>query len=373
MKANLLIASLVALLLPVAVFPSETVPVFAKGIGVSPEKAERAAFRAAVEKVVGTLVDAKTLVENDDLVEDRILSFSNGFVETFEAVEGPAKNEDGLFEVKIRATVRRDRLSDEVKTLVKDSAEIDGGGLFAELLTRRDAMEDAKAMAERLFENVPAKLLVAEIATKADGKADVKLDAGTGRVTVDVSVRIDPKAYADWTDSLGRFLDKVAESKAAWKGKGALCGLRNQYCLVVPKKPSDFSFDLFYIDLSPSGYGYEAGSFDSFSYTFADDMVPIRDYMAESSASKVVFRVSVLDSSGRALVRKTETVDFLDEAGRGPVPVVRTSKGIVPGWYSWWSGAVGPGTKTTTVDLGRFTAEDLRAAARFNCEIVSEP
>ena len=215
MKAPFIAALAAIILLPflITANPAETVVVLAKGVGVSQEKAERAAFRAAVEKVVGTLIDAKTLVENDELVEDRILSFSNGFVETFETVQGPAKNGDGLFEVKIRATVKKGSLSDKVAALFQTSAAIDGDGLFAELLTRQDAMKDAKAMVEKLFENVPAKLFVAEITTKPDGKADVKLDAQTGSVTVDVSVSINPKAYAEWTDSLKAFLDKVAESK----------------------------------------------------------------------------------------------------------------------------------------------------------------
>lgn len=70
MKPSLLSAALAALLLPLAAFATDAgqlVDVVATGHGSTVREATKAALRAAVEQVVGTMVDATTLVENDEL------------------------------------------------------------------------------------------------------------------------------------------------------------------------------------------------------------------------------------------------------------------------------------------------------------------
>ena len=65
---HLFLAALAALLLPLAAFAADDnslVEVFATGVGTTQEAAMKAADRAAVEQVVGRMVDATTLVEND--------------------------------------------------------------------------------------------------------------------------------------------------------------------------------------------------------------------------------------------------------------------------------------------------------------------
>ena len=61
------------------------VVVTAKGSGVTVAEAKKDAGRNAIQLVVGELLDAETLVENDELVKDRILTHSiadaNGTVE----------------------------------------------------------------------------------------------------------------------------------------------------------------------------------------------------------------------------------------------------------------------------------------------------
>ena len=60
----------------------DTISVVATGIGKDRDEALKSALRAAVEQAVGVLVDAETLVTNDKLVTDKILTFSDGFVQT---------------------------------------------------------------------------------------------------------------------------------------------------------------------------------------------------------------------------------------------------------------------------------------------------
>lgn len=54
------------------------------GDGVSTQAALRNAFRVAVEQQLGVLVDAKTLVANNTLVNDNIVTHSDGFVASYD-------------------------------------------------------------------------------------------------------------------------------------------------------------------------------------------------------------------------------------------------------------------------------------------------
>ncbi|HEX3043911.1 MAG TPA: hypothetical protein VHY08_04080 [Bacillota bacterium] len=73
------------------------------------------ALRAAVERVMGTLVDAQTRVENYELLDDSILTRSVGYVTDYEVIE---IREDGEYlKVLIRAVVKEDAIIDELDTL----------------------------------------------------------------------------------------------------------------------------------------------------------------------------------------------------------------------------------------------------------------
>ena len=48
------------------------------GVGTDPDKAVQNAFSQAIEQVVGVLVDADTVVKNDQLIRDEVLTYSRG-------------------------------------------------------------------------------------------------------------------------------------------------------------------------------------------------------------------------------------------------------------------------------------------------------
>ncbi len=61
---------------------AKVVGVVVSGVGLSKEEAQKDAYRNAVRQVVGLYVDSKTLVENDELIEDQVRAASNGVVRT---------------------------------------------------------------------------------------------------------------------------------------------------------------------------------------------------------------------------------------------------------------------------------------------------
>ena len=210
---------LAALLLPLSASAqdAETVTVHATGYGVDPDAAKKAAGRAAIEQVVGQLVDAETLVENDELVKDRILTHSAAFLEDVETVGEPAES-DGLWTVKVRATVRKTQLSKKLAAENVSRAEVKKGKLFAQAASRQQEAGDAAAMVEALFENFPSGIVKAEVCRDAEGQPAVRVADANGTVEVDVEISVDATAWKDWANGARLKLDKMAASfeDAAW-------------------------------------------------------------------------------------------------------------------------------------------------------------
>lgn len=65
--------------------------VMAEGMGMTADEALKDAFRNAVRQVVGAVIDANTLIENDEIVEDKILTYSGGFINKYTEVPGSKK------------------------------------------------------------------------------------------------------------------------------------------------------------------------------------------------------------------------------------------------------------------------------------------
>ncbi len=90
------------------------VTVIATGYGTSAEQAQKAALRDAVSQVVGTLIDAESRIENDDLIE-KILTVSSGYVvsyKTLKVLQNP-KNKNHWW-AKISATVQKSALANKL-------------------------------------------------------------------------------------------------------------------------------------------------------------------------------------------------------------------------------------------------------------------
>ena len=79
------------------------------------------AKRKAVESVLGTFIDSQTRVENYQVMEDRILSWTRGYVRNF-TILSEGKQADDLYEVRMLATVDQGNLQkdlDAVQNLIQ--------------------------------------------------------------------------------------------------------------------------------------------------------------------------------------------------------------------------------------------------------------
>jgi hypothetical protein len=179
--------------------------VVAEGIGKDEKEALKAAFRDAVGRVVGTLVDAETLVKNDAVISEKILEFSGGFVKTYETIK-TEKTGEGLIKIQIKATVEKlqitGRLTD-VKVAVRD---VRGEDLLAEKMTKDEAKKNATELLAKLYTDLPSLL-------KAEAKGQPQLTDTRDGVYLDVMISVDEKRYGSFVKKAIGLLDKIAMVK----------------------------------------------------------------------------------------------------------------------------------------------------------------
>lgn len=184
--------------------------VIAEGVGATSEEAIKDAFRHAVRQVVGAVVDAETLVENDEAIEDKVLTYSDGFIKSYEEVAGSKKVKEGLHRIKIKAQVERGKVIAKLNAANVSGKKMDGEGLFAQVVTQLDAEKDAAALLQKQFEGFPQSCIAGTII----GEPEI-VEKSADEVKVQITVKIEPdlKAYKVFTDKLIPVLDKLAKDK----------------------------------------------------------------------------------------------------------------------------------------------------------------
>lgn len=172
----------------------------AEGVGLSPSAALKDAFREAVRQVVGTVVDGQTLVENDELIQDKVLTYSDGFVKKYEKLG--ERSADGLIRVKIRAEVEQRSLVMKLEAANISVKRMEGKSLFAETITQLDAEKNATALLKKALGDLPALLT-------AENKDAPEYDRQSSEVVLNISVGVDEKAYQAFAERLGNLLKKI--------------------------------------------------------------------------------------------------------------------------------------------------------------------
>ncbi len=89
--------------------------IIATGYGVSEKKATDNAFRSAIQQYVGVIIDSETQLKNGQLIKDNILTASNGYIQEYKVLS--VTNEEGLFEVEIKAVVKSQQLFKKIQAL----------------------------------------------------------------------------------------------------------------------------------------------------------------------------------------------------------------------------------------------------------------
>ena len=197
----------------------QLVDVIAVGVGMTQDEAHKAANKAAVAQVVGTMVDATTLVENDELVENKILTYSPGLIAESKIIGTPKKNANGLVTLKVKATVKKIALREKLAAAKLVSVAIDGESLWAQAVSAQDNLANAAAMIKDVLAKHTA-CVVAEPVPGRTGKSPLDYDSKTGEIFANVRVRIDQSKYTQFANEVVDKIGPMATKKLKLNSKG---------------------------------------------------------------------------------------------------------------------------------------------------------
>jgi hypothetical protein len=178
----------------------------AEGSGTTGDEAIRDALRNAVRKAVGVLVDGEVMVKNEDVISDKVLTYSDGFVTNYKELS--RTQQDGLVRVTIRAQVEQRKLLADLHTAGVKLGPVDGQGLVASALTRKEAQDTGAALLAKMLRDLPNMLSVEVRPVNA-----LDYDADTQLLNLTGSVRVDRDKYVAWADSFSAALNRIALAK----------------------------------------------------------------------------------------------------------------------------------------------------------------
>lgn len=101
----------------------DTKDILAEGVGAvvagnqakARDEALRDAMRKAIEQAVGTVISSETVVENFQLLSDRIYTQTSGYIRSYQVVSEGAEGE--LFRLRIRARVAMGQVKDDLAAI----------------------------------------------------------------------------------------------------------------------------------------------------------------------------------------------------------------------------------------------------------------
>jgi len=220
---------------------TDSIVITSRGIGTDPASAKNDALINAMQQTVGSFIDGETIIENDQIIKDKILSVSDGFVERYETIVEPTKRDDGLYETQIKAVVKRGSVLARLKEYKVLKSDVSGKDVAAELITKIANIEQGEQLLEKNLNGLLEKLLVARLVDK-DGKAGDNVRPNT-KILPDRSIECtwNIEVYFDLTQfyqQVSPQLEKVLEAVASDSSGTAICiGKKSKILWPLTKYP----------------------------------------------------------------------------------------------------------------------------------------
>ena len=153
LSIHLVILVAVLLILVISAF-AQSKEIKAKGYGtiygdnkaVARDKAIEDAQRKAVEQAMGTMISSESVTKNFQLISDRILSLSSGYIEKYRVIS--EKETDGEVEVEIAAIVGMSKLNDSVQAIKNLIRRMDRPKIMV-LIAEQSIREEGQQLSEK--------------------------------------------------------------------------------------------------------------------------------------------------------------------------------------------------------------------------------
>lgn len=297
--------------------PSGTSVVIAEGVGATADEALKDAFRNSVRQVVGAVVDAETLVKNDEIISDKVLTYSDGFVKTYEEIS--KKQDKGLFRTKIKATIERRSVIAKLKAANITIKEVDGKGIFAEVVTQLDAEKNSKELLGKALEGFPLNVLQADVV--GNPKVVERSDSGVV-IRLEVTIQADQEKFSTLATKLESTLSKISRTAprevtiVSERRKTDSLGdyeFQNKE-LVGPMKSADAN------SIAVALNYHHTQAFDRTSWKFYSIDKACRDPLDKAMFKGIKLKLTLIDQHGKTIA--TDTSALMWEYHRIPVSLI---------------------------------------------------
>ena len=354
----------------------QLVDVIAVGVGMTQDEAHKAANKAAVAQVVGTMVDATTLVENDELVENKILTYSPGLIAESKIIGTPKKNANGLVTLKVKATVKKIALREKLAAAKLVSVAIDGESLWAQAVSAQDNLANAAAMIKDVLAKHTA-CVVAEPVPGRTGKSPLDYDPKTGEIFANVRVRIDQSKYTQFANEVVDKIGPMATKKLKLNSKGRAGRYKPDGYFAYSWNYEDYRFLVM--------TSFKTGS----AVAFQLDKNVLNAIVSCLDTGALAIEAMLLDTQGGEIanshVSLCEERRGTDKDDRMYLSIFALQEnwredhwGFVMPFYATdhqliaqniWSGVEGTSAGIFRISLGTFTPEELKSADKLEIKV----
>ena len=182
---------------------ADTVDVVATGYGKDVPSATSNALRAAVEQVVGSMVYAESLVESGEMISDKILSSSIGYIESNKTLGEPKVTDDGFVSVRVLATVKRRALGNELLKTGVNRVFFDGASFNLMANMKAENLDGNFDLMEQLVDNLHVSAISTTLLSK-------DYDTIRNRAVFEIETKVDADKYVTFIKSLVNLLPNVS-------------------------------------------------------------------------------------------------------------------------------------------------------------------
>ncbi len=271
--------------------PTAFAEVEVAGVGATQDEALRQAWSTAVAEVVGTMVDAKTVIQNNKLIQDQILVFSKGYVTKTQTLSTTV--EGGVTRVRVRVTVQRSGVEQKIEQLRAEKLWVDAESLIAAAKSK-DEMELKRA--EMLGDALLAYEKAAGVRTKVAMIGQPVIVGDNVELRYEITMNQDESTLTSAASTLLETVERLADS----------VGNGNDLPVMVEKPGSrekKFDHDVFVVDTQlttstrrPKIWWHS--SMDEDSFWFSDENM--------SRLGKSMFKTYHLGNSVTAMCERTQ-------------------------------------------------------------------
>jgi hypothetical protein len=181
--------------------------VIVEGVGKTEASAKKAAYKEAVAKVVGVLIDSSTLVKNDKIIEEELLEYSGGFVSKAELVSSK-KDDEGLVRVKVRCVVEKAQIRKKLEDIKVLVVKVDGASIAAKEMTKAEMQKNATTLVNKALEE-RKKIYELKMPLKLENLDEQE----NGCVYFPVSIEFNKEKHQVWLDKWLPVFEKIALEK----------------------------------------------------------------------------------------------------------------------------------------------------------------